>query len=256
MDKMVHFVEWRKLPVETWPALLGELPSWGVESIVAHPAWGHLEAERPGALAEIKRECDAAGLAVPACHGYWGAGNDPGCADERRRRETVAEHAGFLRRLAAFGVKTYTLHLGLEETADPWTPVRRSVEELLPVAREHGIVLALENGSEPRLRLEQLVALADEFDCPEVGFCFDTGHAHCYSGGVEPTLELMARRIVTLHVHDNYGSFDDHNPPGGGTIDWKKVAPLLKALPELRHAETESGDWSRNAWNAFQAMWN
>ena len=66
----------------------------------------------------------------------------------------------------------------------------------------------------------------------------------------------MASRIAVLHIHDNYGTFDDHNPPGQGNIDWAKLVPKLKTLPRLRNPETESGDWDQASWNAFQKIWN
>ena len=119
--------------------------------------------------------------------------------------------------------------------------------EALRIACAAEFVSALENGAESPEDLRTLVALADEFDCPEAGFCFDTGHANCYGNrDVEALLGLMAKRIVVLHIHDNYGAFDDHNPPGGGNIDWGKLVPELKNLPRLRNPETESGDWDKD----------
>jgi hypothetical protein len=73
---------------------------------------------------------------------------------------------------------------------------------------------------------------------------------------VEKLLAQMAKRIAVLHLHDNYGTFDDHNPPGGGNIDWQTLVPQLKALPCLKNPETESGDWSRESWNTFYNVWN
>ncbi|MBR2872548.1 MAG: sugar phosphate isomerase/epimerase, partial [Lentisphaeria bacterium] len=135
--------------------------------------------------------------------------------------------------------------------------VRRSIEKLLPTAVKNNIVLALENGSETPEQLQKMIALADEFDSEQLGFCFDTGHANCYgTKNVNELRSLMSSRIAVLHLHDNHGSFDDHNPPGGGNIDWTDLVPRLKSLPKLRNPETESGDWSRESWESFKKMWN
>jgi len=259
MGELVHFIEWKKIPQEQYGRVMLDAASWGVRRIVAHPVWGMMEEETPGTLKKIRELCRSAGLATPGCHAYWGPGNDLGCTDAAARERMVRRHKVFLRQLAEMGVVTYTLHLGISNPATQaqWDALRKSVEELLPAAHETGITLALENGAESPEDLRTLVALADEFDCPEAGFCFDTGHAHCYGNrDAEALLSLMASRIAVLHIHDNYGTFDDHNPPGRGNIDWAKLVPKLKALPRLRNPETESGDWDQTSWNAFQKIWN
>ena len=65
----------------------------------------------------------------------------------------------------------------------------------------------------------------------DLGFCFDTGHAHIM-GGVEREFDLMKDRIKSLHVHDNDGKKDSHLFPTlakGGTIPWDRVMPMLRA---------------------------
>ena len=257
MKNLVHFVRWEVIPQETWDKVFEELPGWGVTHTVAHPLWGKLERQTPGTLNKIKQRCDSLGLSTPGCHAFWGKGNDIGCDDPVRHEELVREHNIFLEQLAEMKVKTYTLHLGLSSASRSWEYVRRSVEKLLPTAVKNDIVLALENGSETPEELQKMIALADEFDSEHLGFCFDTGHANCYgTKNVTELLSLMSKRIAVLHLHDNYGSFDDHNPPGGGNIDWAELVPKLKSLPNLRNPETESGDWSRESWESFQKMWN
>ena len=257
MKKLVHFVRWEVIPQQEWENVFSQLPGWGVTETVANPIWGKLEREKPGTLALIQKWCKKYHIALPGAHAFWGKGNDLGCDDLSRRNDMLNEHKSFLGQLAELGVKTYTLHLGLSGKSDQWDYVKRSVEALLDTASKNNIVLALENGSESEEELEKLIALADEFDHPNVGYCFDTGHANCYAGrDVEKLLAMMAKRIAVLHLHDNYGSFDDHNPPGGGTVNWETLVPKLHALPRLINPETESGDWSQDSWNAFVKMWN
>ena len=261
MHELVHFIEWKKIAPDQYGKVMEEAASWGVREIVAHPVWGVMEEETPGTLRKIGALCRRAGLKTPGCHAFWGAGNDLGCPEPAVHEKLVRRHREFLFKLAELGIRTYTLHLGLAHQGGnvpgDWEILRKSVEELLPAAQQTGIVLALENGSESPEELRHLVALAEEFDCPEVGFCFDTGHANCYgSRDVKALLHLMAPRIAVLHIHDNCGTFDDHNPPGEGNIDWAALVPELKALPALRNPETESGNWGESSWKAFQKIWN
>jgi sugar phosphate isomerase/epimerase len=54
-----------------------------------------------------------------------------------------------------------------------------------------------------------------------VGFCFDSGHAHI-NNNFDRLLKFQDR-LRALHLHDNRGKEDDHQPPFFGTIDWEKV---------------------------------
>lgn len=259
-EKLVHFVEWKKVADEDLEKTLNDVRSWGVVDIVAHPVWWKKERENKGFLKQVAAMITAAGLKTPACHALWGKGQDLVCEDESLRVKAMEEHKAFLYGLAEMGVSTYTLHLGLASHLDrtfAWDQIRRSVDALLPVAQETSIALALENGGEPMADLQRLIDLVSGYAHPQVGMCFDTGHANCYSSaGLFQVLELMKKDIVTCHMHDNYGEHDDHNPPGQGNTPWDKLIPALKACPRMHHAETESGDWDQESWNKFHAVWN
>lgn len=54
-----------------------------------------------------------------------------------------------------------------------------------------------------------------------VGFCLDSGHAHV--NGNFDRLLVFKDRLTALHLHDNKGIEDDHQPPFFGTIDWERV---------------------------------
>jgi len=109
----------------------------------------------------------------------------------------------------------------------------------------------LENSAEKMDVITRLAALAASYHDELVGMCFDAGHANCYQGGVKNTFEVMKNEIVTCHLHDNYGSFDDHNPPSDGNIDWRELTALLDSAPRMVHAETESGFWDQDSWDKF-----
>ena len=259
-EKIVHFVEWKKVADEDLAKTLQDVRSWGVTDIVAHPIWYMKEQENKGFLKKVAAMIKDAGLKTPACHALWGQNRDLACDDESLRVKAMEDHKSFLYALAEMGVSTYTLHLGLYKATDfslSWDQIRRSVDALLPVAQETSIALALENGGESLKNLHYLVDLVAGYRDPMVGLCFDTGHANCYSAtSLFELLDLMKNDMVTCHMHDNYGVDDDHNPPGEGNIPWDKLVAALKACPRMHHAETESGNWSRESWDKFYAAWN
>ena len=252
--ELLHFVEWKKIPEEKVESTLADLQSWGVENIVAHPFWFRDGKERY--VEKMAKRLGRFNLRATACHALWGAGNDMVEFEETAWREMIRKHLAFFDELAILNVSTYTIHLGWQmDINDPeknFAAIRRTVEALLPGAEKNHITLALENSAEPEDVIRQLAETVKSYNSEFVGLCFDSGHANCYQNGIKNTLEIMRDGIVTCHLHDNYGSFDDHNPPGRGNTDWQELAGLLDSLPRLHHAETESGEWDQDSWNKFR----
>ena len=259
-NTLCHFVEWKKIPEDQVDPYFKELVQWGVESTVAHPLWGKLQQQEKNYIRRMAVRLRDAGLKTPGCHAFWGPGYDLFCEDESIRKKNMDEHRVFLKELTELQVKTYTIHLGtgpeLAGNNAAYDQIRRSVDDLLPCCEECAIILAMENGDDSMETLQMLVNLAESYDSPYAGICFDTGHAHCYTQDWKGALDLLRNRIVTCHLHDNYGSFDDHNPPEEGTLPWEDLIRELKLCPILEHAETESGNYGKDSWEKFRKVWN
>ena len=76
---------------------------------------------------------------------------------------------------------------------------------------------------------------------PEVGFCYDAGHEHCYTRTVH-YMDLYADRLFCTHIHDNHGREkddwsdpDEHLLPFDGNIDY---ADMMRRLDEAGFAGT------------------
>ena len=110
----------------------------------------------------------------------------------------------------------------LEELLELWT---RAAEACAPAN------LYLENTLEQDPRpLADLAARLPK-NC---GVCFDVGHWHALAGGrrkrnLELWLDELMPLIGHLHLHDNYGGYDEHLAPGEGLINWDYFAALLSA---------------------------
>jgi len=143
-----------------------------------------------------------------------------------RRQESVDEMKRALEFAERVPIRFAVVHVGVAgEEFHPrkFDAVQKSLEALLPFARQRGVELLLENipndlSAPPRLL--EFVAFAG---LPEMRFCFDTGHAHL-TGGVAEGFEQMASRVASTHVHDNRGADDAHLFPEQGTIDWEAAA--------------------------------
>lgn len=106
-----------------------------------------------------------------------------------------------------------------------WEAFRRSMDELLPVSRKLGVRLALENMASDNFDL--LDRCMETWPAQEVGICYDSGHGNIAKNGLE-RLARQASRLLAVHLHDNDGQGDQHQPLFTGTVDWGRLAEIFK----------------------------
>ena len=81
-------------------------------------------------------------------------------------------------------------------------------EEVVKLADFHNVKLCLENGS-----LKKLKQVGEKF--ASVWYCLDMGRANLDSEfSFKEYVEQLSERVGHLHLTDNYGQTDDHEPPG------------------------------------------
>ena len=120
----------------------------------------------------------------------------------------------------------------------PEAPLNFSIfDQIVMHAQELGVSIAFENLEGE----EYLQALLTRYwDCPHVGFCWDSGHEHCYPHRLDFLKEFGSRLIMT-HLNDNRGcrtpdgttrATDDlHFLPYDGNVDWKENLRRLQTVP-------------------------
>ena len=74
---------------------------------------------------------------------------------------------------------------------------------------------------------EELREIVDRMAC---GACWDVGHANFGKHPQYESMTLLGKRIRVLHLHDNYGTRDDHSMPYFGTIDWEEIMRALRDI--------------------------
>lgn len=145
----------------------------------------------------------------------------------KRRLEQTIDAAAILKpRVVVFHPGYSRLTYG--SAVDAW--VGNSVDfwsEMIPRLKDTGCKGALENifEEEPSTLLRVIEGVGDSF----LGHCFDSGHFNMFST-VSPQSWFadIGSYIVESHLHDNFGSSDDHLPVGEGEIDFKLVTGLLE----------------------------
>jgi sugar phosphate isomerase/epimerase len=108
---------------------------------------------------------------------------------------------------------------------DPDTKDFDFAAEIVKLAEKNKIKLCIETGN-----LQKVKKLGEEFD--SIWYCLDTGYAN-----LDPNFSFiryvddLVQRVAYLHLTDNYGHFDDHEPPGvRGGISRENWDYLLDAL--------------------------
>ncbi len=217
---------------------------------------------------DLRKKMNQAGLTFVDAHAPYGPYNDLYIPDPYYHEMMLDRLRLTLRITADFGVDSITIHIG--DSLPPWKGVYSieqqhqsviaSLEELLPLAEKLGIVIAIENIYFPNNTPERLLDIIHHFNSPNLGICFDAGHANmmAYDRGVEEctarktwsgyepiqwdnqVLEKLLPEVTTCHLHDNNGLYDEHLLPGKGNINWKQVTSLLKTAPRLKCIQCET----------------
>jgi sugar phosphate isomerase/epimerase len=105
------------------------------------------------------------------------------------------------------------------------TPLRKSLDELAPFAEECGVKIALENMGNDNF--EAIDVLFSEYGPDFLGLCYDSGHGNIDQGRGLDYLDQYKDRLISIHLHDNDGTGDQHNLLFSGTVDWIRLSRIL-----------------------------
>lgn len=236
--------------------LLRRLKEAGFETVELYanpPHWPHYD--RAASRREIAEVCLDIDLPINSVHSPFFRSLDEARAgrwlslsgrDPDTRREAVARAAESLAVAEHAPVGCSVVHLGAPgeaEDAGTFERLHRSLEELLPAARELGVAVALENITNDFSRGHRIADFLAESGLEGLGCCYDCGHAAIYGRTVEE-LEEMAPRLLSTHIHDTTGGLDNHLMPFDGEIDWPALAAALAATgyDGALVVETKDGD--------------
>jgi sugar phosphate isomerase/epimerase len=156
-----------------------------------------------------------------------------GSLNPRMRRAALNEVVHSIEAAGRLGITPFTIHpgfltpLGQINKEGAWNATRESILEAEKMAKDAGVVLALENM--PNMPISMLTNPDDlmrMIEGTEVRVCLDIGHAHT-TNNVKDYLPYW-RRFANIHIHDNDGRHDQHMAIGDGTIDFPPILQRLK----------------------------
>ncbi len=167
----------------------------------------------------------AAGLEVETLHAAYGGCNEM-WMDDLRGEARMEFFLSCVRATAMVGVPTMILHLSAGDFPPPMCELGlRRYARVCKEAERLGVNIAFEN----LRKTAYLRYIFEHIDSPAKKFCFDSGHENLYDGG-DGVLEEFAHALVAVHLHDNFGTHDDHVLPFAGTIDWDRLATRLRGI--------------------------
>lgn len=157
--------------------------------------------------------------------------------DESVESRRKAESAGrALIGAGMLGIEWVVFHPFYIPGADRETLLRRNLDRLRPfahLAAENKTGIAIENMNDYGkntgycCNAADLCELTDSFDMPNVGICWDIGHAHCQKLDQYEEIVKTGGRLKVLHVQDNDGLSDGHTAPYYGSVDWNRIKQAL-----------------------------
>lgn len=167
--------------------------------------------------------------------------------DQEVRNAGISLVGDAMRFLSDLGGRTAVVHpsgphrpgeppLSLDNIGTRMEYAHRSVSELVKVAEDTGIRIALENLPSHRVpyrpleTTQELRAFMADFPAKHVGICLDVGH--CLISGYDPAdqARIAGERLYALHLQDGDGQGDRHWVPGKGIIDWPSMGSALSDI--------------------------
>jgi sugar phosphate isomerase/epimerase len=156
------------------------------------------------------------------------------------RRSSLEEVLGSLEVAAELRARKVVLHpshtagLGVYVMDEIRQHGLESLTAIVERSEDLGLCLCLENlfpATQSLVDAEEFVAVFERF--PGLKLTLDTGHTNIESKGGRKLLGFIDRfadRLGHVHASDNFGKRDDHLPIGAGTVDYLRVAKVLKGI--------------------------
>ncbi len=185
---------------------------------------------------------DEAGVELVQTHAPFGG--QPRDVTREEREKHLAWMKRSLRCSSILGVSLWVIHpltpRGDRDLATGGVEETREINldfftKLLPVARENGITICLENMPWPEFSIsspDEIHEMVDTVNDEYFKMCLDTGHNNIYSKGVSAGDQVRAHQDVlrAIHVHDNNGKQDQHRIPYDGFVDWSDFGAALRGI--------------------------
>lgn len=183
-------------------------------------------------VCDMKEKCEQLGLSLEFLHAPFRGINDfwrSGLAYRTLRDNMKAS----IDSAAAADVPVVVIHGSSGWFPPPLCDIGFArFDDMVEYAMDKGVKIAFENVR----KLGNITVLLERYKkIPNVGFCYDCGHEHCYTETVH-FLDIYGARTLCTHIHDNTGrdkedpmkDADSHLMPFDGDIDYADMMARMK----------------------------
>lgn len=189
---------------------LVEIAHHGFEAVELLATNGHFDCRNQASIDSLAEWLDHAKLALPSVH------------------VSLTDAIAALEIGLRVPINVLVVHV--PEEPGGMATVKRSFEEIHPVAESRGVRVALEVPGNSALTVEKLVSLLEgELDEMNLGICMDVGHAFL-KGDPAEAIETASGHVMTTHLHDNRRKKDEHLVPFDGAIDWAETIMAFEKI--------------------------
>jgi sugar phosphate isomerase/epimerase len=181
-------------------------------------------------IAQIGRWLREYGLELMDLHASHGQEKGWVSAKEYERLAGIELVRNRIEMTATLGADVVILHIpGEPDDPAEATTFRerlwRSIDSLLAPISDCGVRIAFENMIRDNVPLLRDVLL--RYSPDSIGICYDAGHGNIRPNEGLQDLETLKDRLISVHLHDNDGTGDQHLPLFDGTVDWRRLADII-----------------------------
>lgn len=191
------------------------------------------------------------GLDIRNAHAPYRGINNLWGPSSIKRKQIINHYANCLTECAIYHIDKLIIHVddvGFTYNTTYQPAAIAGIAELVNLAEQVGVKLVVENYTSFRTIWEILTNIQSN----SLGFCYDSGHEHCFSRG-QSMLEVFGNRLMEIHLHDNFGKNDQHMLPGDGDINWSILSNHLRKTNYTGPIFLEITD---SLWKHYQSLSN
>jgi len=218
---------------------LEQIGSGGFHLVEVCSLPSHLNYHDEGMVFSVADQMRALGIEAYSFHAPFADHIDITSLDESHRQRSVAEVLIAAHAAAILRVRHFVIHPGPEHAGQPHGEERErrlhnvaySLSEIAVRCHELGVLCVLENKL-PHLmfgNIPDMMWILGAMTTTQVGVCLDTGHAYL-AGILNNVIPKVGHYLRVIHASDNHGRYDDHLPPGKGSIGWPDILQQLRQV--------------------------
>jgi len=111
-----------------------------------------------------------------------------------------------------------------------------SLKEISDYNKDYGVTIALENMPDTFITTmkvsKEVLEVLENKQLSGIKHTMDVGHLETNNVDIGEYIQDLRNYLIHIHLHDNFGEFDNHLPLGDGNINFPRI---FKALKEINY---------------------